>query len=253
MAVWDVSVGPSGLVAVAAVVVGPGGPPVATLLIYGAGHRLQTALALEPWREIVELQVDTDGSIWALGAGAGGKDPALVPTVMRFDSGGRVKDFLPRASLPSNAPLTEQGIIEGGAVGFGLTAERVWLYLPLGWSLITMKKDGSGVTITPTGEPSSPFPYSGSETPTVLIQRSSLLPGGDFLAHWKFKTPSSFHSGLYNWRQSAGWVVVTGPGASSRPERFLGIDGDRLVAQLLGSDDHAVELRWDPLAATPAP
>lgn len=248
LAVWDVSVGPSGLLAVAAVAVGRTRGNVATLLIYGGGNRLVTALGLEPWREIVKLQVDSDGSIWALGAGAGGKDPALVPAIMRFDSRGQVKDFLPRATLPSrNAIVTEQGIAEGGDIGFGLTAQQVWLYLPLSRSLVTMNKDGGGVTVTPTGEPAVPFSYSTSELPTVLVQRSALLPAEELVAHWKFKTPSSFHSGLYSWRQSTGWLPVSGPAVSTRTERFLGIDGDCLVTQLLGTDEQRVELRWSRL------
>lgn len=103
MSIWDVAVGPTGLLAVAAVFADEEERHSASLLLYSSTGGLIRAYSLDPERMIRRLAVDEDENIWALGENWGDEDPALVPMVFKYNRNGEVVGrYVPRVESPSH-------------------------------------------------------------------------------------------------------------------------------------------------------
>jgi len=250
ISISDVSVAPSGTIAVAAVAVAADAAPASCLLVYSGAGQLLHAFRLPAEREPMRLELDENDRIWALGVGAGFKDPGDVPMVFAYDTDGNVvHEFLRRAQFAKDAQLTREGPFDGGAVSFGLAGDRVWFFLPASRQLVTLKRDGSDTQIVDTGLP-SPLP---SVNPVGLIhaqcRNASLLPSGRFLIQMNFTTESSVRNDLYEW--DAGkrvWKALRLGDAVSGRELFLG--GDDTALSLATFNGLSAEVK---AVAVPAP
>ncbi len=158
MSVNEVSIGPTGLVAVIATLADSTSRLAAGLFLYDPSAESLNVFWLPEWRSVVRLRVDKDENIWALGEGTESKDPSTLPMITKYDRKGNiVKEFLPRSEFPVHARLAEEGPDVGGSISFGLTHDRVWFWLPKDQQLVTLRKDGSDVQTVKTGLPSWPW------------------------------------------------------------------------------------------------
>lgn len=157
MSVNEVSIGPTGLVAVIATLADSTLRLSEGLFLYDSNAESLNVFWLPEERGAVRLRVDEDENIWALGEGAGSKDPSTLPMITKYDKQGNIlKEFLSRSEFPVHARLAEEGRDVGGSISFGLTDDRVWFWLPKDRQLVTLRKDGSDVQKVKTGLPSWP-------------------------------------------------------------------------------------------------
>lgn len=248
---WDVSVGSTGLVAVAGVYANPSKRPAMALLTYSREGQLLRAYYIPPERSILKLEVDADESIWALGGGSDEKAPATVAMITKYDKRGNVlKDFLPRSDFPMDAKETGEGPDIGGQVSFGLTNERVWFWLPRPRQLVTLRKDGSDVQKFITGLPTWP----GSDTPRDKViaeaARASWLPSGEFLAEVIHKSQSLNKVGLHLWDPASdAWKLIPTDMTNSGVGRLWAVDQDQMVFvyRWAKRGETLFEIGWEPI------
>ncbi len=234
MSVNEVSIGPTGLVAVIATLADSTSRLAAGLFLYDPSAESLNVFWLPEWRSVVRLRVDKDENIWALGEGTESKDPSTLPMITKYDRKGNiVKEFLPRSEFPVHARLAEEGPDVGGSISFGLTHDRVWFWLPKDQQLVTLRKDGSDVQTVKTGLPSWPGGIVKSEKiQTVVYPHSTWLPPGRFLAMVRFRTESrSDHAvGLFEWQSSsATWRALPDIDPIKLGGWFYGVDQDKMI------------------------
>jgi hypothetical protein len=110
-AVWDASIGPSGLVAVAAVFTKSGLRPVGALLVYRPDGSLSEVLRPALGTGFLAVEVDRQDHIWALSGGtADHQDPKSAPVLVEYDRNGRaLGSFFTFADFPKDAAAVLQG------------------------------------------------------------------------------------------------------------------------------------------------
>lgn len=156
--VEDVSAREGGPIAVAAVYVSKEGdriaPPVASLLLYDANGRLNSAFALSPLRSVRKLVVDEGSNIWTLTENFDEGDPLAVPMVVEYSAEGAVvREELPRSALWSHGVAPAEGMYLG-RITMGCVAGIAWVWLPGSTDLVTISASDGKVTIVQTGLPS---------------------------------------------------------------------------------------------------
>lgn len=249
--IWDVSVGSSGLIAVAADYLDNNYRNAASLFIYKRTGELAKALFLPAHREIRKLEVDPDENIWALGFQSGGKPPETVPIIVRYNRNGDVTgEFLPRSEFPADAVTTleREGL---GAPAMGMKEEHVWFWLPASRKFVTVGKTGKTFQILDTGMP----PWPGPDQPTGIvlteIARMFRLPSGNLIGVARFQDsskPPKLRAALYEWNvRNTEWKQVRGDQRWSRAW-LCGLDGDEMALAVRppNATNSLIELEWVP-------
>lgn len=249
VSIHDVSVGPTGLVAVAAVFVDSRQRPAASLLLYSSTGGLVHAFRMDPDKEIRKVEVDPQEEIWAFGMGAGGKDPATVSLLVNYDREGNVMEqFLPRSAFPLDAQVVEEGPGSGGEVSFGLADGKLWFWLPASRKLGTISRDGTGLRVFDTGLPYLPGFAGPSGRVETVVLRSYWIPPGRLLATARFHDESSGRSEIYEWVQATtSWKLIPRPETANPSAEFLTVDGNEMVLISFWPERSVYELEWLPL------
>lgn len=253
-AVWGVSVGQSGVVAVAAVF-GKGDAlrPVGALLIYNSSGYLETALRMRD-NQSVGVEVDDQDHVWSLMDGAGDeRNPALAAVLSEYDQHGRLlASFFSFASFPKDASGIVQGPKAGGDLSIGLTDGRVWFWLPQSQSFGAVNTDGTDPKIVITGMP--PWPVglkSSSLLAHVMLHGVAYLASGKLLARAVFSTVQAKRIGLYEYSiQTRTWSLL--PPLTSvdvLKSWFVGVDHGESVwmSSVRPTPNYAsmqIELQW---------
>jgi len=212
------------------------------LLIYGASGELRDAIRLAPERAIARLAFDDDETIWALGHHSGDVDPSAVPMIYRYDQRGNLLgQFVARTEFAADAEFTQEGAAAGGAIGFGVTDESVWFWLPASRHLGVLRKDGSHFAKYDTGLPSQPVgkgvATSSGRVATEVVG-TALVPPVRLLAQAVTRSRSGAPAvHLYAWTPSSGW----------RPLRQRDIEAGR--ARLVTGDRRGLVLRYPSVKA----
>lgn len=242
MSIWDVAVGATGLVAVAAVFADEEGRHSASLLLYSGTGGLIRAYSLDPDRMIRRLAVDEEENVWALGENSGDEDPAVVPMVFKYDRDGKlVGRYVPRLELP---PVVTGDPGPGpGPDAMGLTKDGVWFWLPERRVLVTFHRDGTHVEILRLGSPTWTTPEGTSSSEAeVIFGKPCLLSTGRFIVRVSFRTATSVQSGIYTWENTKGvWKVLSSSETTLPKGNIVGTDGDRVVFGIARGDQPEIE------------
>jgi hypothetical protein len=228
-AVWDVSVGRSGLLAVAAKLIDSQGRWRAFLLLYNSVGELVRACPVR--EEIFKLEVDQDDSIWAIGMRglpyvfANDQNPSNGTPLFRYDALGNILSEVTLQPQPLDVvELVQLGDLDAS---LGITGDRVWFYLPSSHELFTTLRDGGGLKVVNTGLPAPPV---GGAFPDTVIQRASYLNNGTLLAQIIFFGNGHASSNLYAWNPGTNhWTVFREGEINWSRSYFLGVQGDRLA------------------------
>ena len=235
MSIWDVAVGPTGLLAVAAVYANEEGRHIVSLLVYSSSGSLVRAYS--PGGMGRRLAVDEDENVWVLGENWGDEDVPPLPVVSKFNQKGElVGRYVSRADLP---PLVSGESGPGaGPDAIGLTKDGVWFWLPERRALVTFHKDGTHIGILRLGTPEWKLPEGTTGSAAdVIFGKAYLLPTGKFIVPFAVSTPKGMQSGIYTWEKSKGaWKPLSPPGATLPKGVIAGTDGDRLVFGTVKSD-----------------
>lgn len=231
MSVNDISIGPTGLVAMIATLADSTLRLGEGLFIYDSSAKSLNVFWLPEGRRVARLRVDEDENIWALGEGAESIDPSTLPMITKYDKKGKiVNEFLSRSEFPVHASLIKEGPDFGGSISFGLTDERIWFWLPEDQQLVTLRKDGSDVQKVKTGLPTWPGGGDMSEKIlTVVNPHSTWLSSGRFLAMVGFSTESrSEHAvSLFEWQSNtATWRALPDNNLGGW---FYGVDQNEMI------------------------
>lgn len=227
----DVSVGQSGRVAVGVVAVSRDQRIVALLMLFSPEGKLLRALALDPSREIVRLVMDSDDSVWTLcGDGRG-------ELVVHYTAAGEeIGAILSRAQVPEAGDSVD-GNLRNGPTSFGLTENRLWLWVTTSWTLVSVNRDGSHLTREPISSLEKP-PGCSVNCKPELLRAVQLRDGTDAIqVAWADDDRRSLTGyvrapGSTNWKldpRGATW-------------RLLGTDGDRLA--YANHDSTGLSLDW---------
>lgn len=247
----DVSMGSTGMMAVSAQIFESAHRSKWSLILLGRSGQVISTIEVHKGPGILKVEVDDHENIWALGKGAEGADPALVPVLTRYDSDGNaLGEYLRFSEFPQDAQVILEGSSVGGDVSMGVTSGTVWFWLPSSQQLVTVQDDGNGVKKLNTGVPA----WVGPEAPqklTYVHQPLWLGPGGltaqvTFLA--KSPNAQSVLSALYNWNQSTRqWIPISLPEPAAQARVLRGIDGGRMVFAFFKPDSPTVEVEAEPL------
>ncbi len=223
-AVYDVSFGPSGLAAVAAVFVDASARISSSLLIYGRNGKLERAESLSADQDIARLEVDANDDIWTLGMGSGRTTPSSVPLVREFSPEGKqLRALSTRGLLRRARAFFQQDWSSGGNLAFGVSGRQVWMWVPGDKEFVRMTANGTGVRITPAALPPSPRSTGG-----VMLQAFA-TSGGQVIAQIGYPG-RTFSSGLYLWNQPAqAWHRAAHPDMNALQVHLLGICSGHLV------------------------
>ncbi|HEV2380020.1 MAG TPA: hypothetical protein VG206_09525 [Terriglobia bacterium] len=247
IAIWDVSVGSSGMVGIAADYSDESGRVSSALLLYsGADGSLLKAFSLPAEREIRKLQVGEGDRIWTLGMGSGAQDPAQVPAIIEYDSSGSVlKQFVPRSKLGTDAVILHEGMRFGGDVSFGIVSGWLWFYLPESRQLTRMRLDGSGLRNVTL--PALPTPSS-SEVLETLVRVSSLASFDRLVAHVSFREETRNESGLFEWTEATNsWKSLPVGEVSAMSATFVGLKDGELALEFFTRKAPTRRIHWVPL------
>jgi hypothetical protein len=241
MSIWDVAVGRTGPVAMAAVFQDSEGRHAACLLLYDTTGRLLHALNLAPERMIRRLDVDEEGNTWALGETSGVEDPALTPAVFEYDREGKlVGQYVHVVELP---PIVADNEERGsGPDALGLTRDGVWLWVPERRALVTFHRDGTHVEIRNIGAPAWTLPAGAVDHIEVVFGGFCALSGGAYVAQATLLAPSSAYSDIYVWREAGGrWKPLLRAGQGGV---LVGADADLMVLGRAKPDGPEIEFQW---------
>jgi len=239
MSIWDVGVGRSGLVAVAAVSADEEGRRAVSLLLYSSSGGLIRAYSLD--RMVRRLAVDEDENIWALGENWGDEDPALVPMVFKYNRNGElVGRYVPRVELP---PIINGDSGPGaGSDAMGLTEAGVWFWLPDRRALVTFHRDGTHIEIFQIGAPDWAPPDASSSNVEVMFGRPCLLSTDTFVVPVSFRTATASDHAVYAWgKGKAAWKKLSSAATTLPKGSIVGTDGDRIVFGAARSDRPEIE------------
>ena len=188
----DVSVGKSGLVAVAANAILETEPAlimVGLLVLYDTqGNLVSAQRLLGSGQSIRKLKVDDDDTVWAVSSGAKSADPTTAPFLYKYTNSGATASVLyTRASLPEINWLKPyvRGI---GTLAFGTLKESVYCWVPELQETVIMAKNGSGIRRVPLA---APRPPGAVPVPGPTIFRMYVTEGGNAFADVFFEVPSN--------------------------------------------------------------
>jgi hypothetical protein len=205
VAIYDVAVWPGHSIVVAAVFASSNSnhkrSTRATLLYFDWSGRLTDAIGLDPSRAIELLDIDENGKVWALLDGSGDRDPARNPVVVVFSGRQIIKSFLDWSYFPDHSYQIDEGPTSEGSPAFGITTDRVWLWLP-GYDMVSFDHDGGHLkrmplnlpvrTIVPSAGNTSNLP----EAPPIRVSKCLMLSDGRPLVSLISRDPA-VAGGLY--------------------------------------------------------
>jgi hypothetical protein len=231
--IFDVAASREGRIAIAADFVGTGKQLPPSLLVYGPEGGLERAVALAPEREIAYLALDSDGSIWAMGSGAGDSYPAIIPTVTRYNAAGNEEgSFFPRSMFPRDARALVEGPNVGGWASFGLTKDAFWFLLPASRKVVVARKEDGSVLRSVSFSPppwTGPSDYSHG-TRTFLAPRAALVSGHLVIQAAYRTSRGSYRTAIFALDLAANtWQRLPRPDVASPIQWLVGAEGDDLV------------------------
>lgn len=222
VSVYDVSVRPDQLIAVAAVYVrGRDVPPAAALLLLDGNGGLLRADALAPAREISLLAVDEQLNTWAVVAGSEGDEGPSPPLVVEYNKQGEaIRELLPRSLFPLHQQFIYEAPQMGAAVA-GYSEGNFWFWLPKSTDFVKIRTtDGVVLSRTQTGYPT----VEGAKV--IPIQIAS--DGAKVIAQARVEqSGSKAKVGHFVW--SANSKTWTGFASDCSNHRLIGTDGDEPV------------------------
>jgi hypothetical protein len=232
----DVSVGKSGIVAIAAnAIKNPQAAftTVGLLLTYNtdgkllAAHRMHEAGQASDY--IVALKVDDDDGIWALHRGEKSLDSTTAPFLYKYtDFGARSDVIYTRNGLP-HLYLLRPYLPAVGRLSFGVTSTSVYCWIPSMQTLVIMLKDGSGMRQVSMV---APRPSNVDSQCRTKVIRVLMTESGAILADVFFERPCAqpnvqsyraifaFDAERTNWRELRFDLP---------PVVLVGIDGERPI------------------------
>lgn len=232
--VRDVSVGKSGVVALATIALSKTQPTetiVALLLLYDTrGNLLSAQRLLGQGQSILRLKVDDDNTIWAVSRGTKSGDPLSTPLLYKYTHlGASVSVIYTRASVPEISLLSPyvRGV---GSLSFGMTQESVYCWVPQMQAMLIMAKNGSGVSRVPLAVP-RPADVAPQSHPMVF--RMYLTEGGNAIADVLCQVPCD--PDLKPSRATFAYDVTQGTWRKlqydlpSVPVALVGVDGERPI------------------------
>jgi hypothetical protein len=249
LAIWDVSVGKDGQVAIAAVIRDLEDRRTAALLLYSNQGELLRRVRLEEGAGIRHLEFDADGNIWTLGMGAGSKDPGLLPMVFKYSKdGNELGRYVPRSEFPDDARTIQEGRTIGDSA-FGISADRIWFWLPKSRKLATMRRDGSGFEVLSPTLPVPPGSVRTRDATQTVFGKTSLLRSDLLVAEFHFVTKTLHRVGIYQWQKATGeWApILQGSTTSEERKVLIGIDNNQAVFMYPKPQALRAELEWVPL------
>lgn len=245
-AVWDVSVGKSGMVAIAVVAVNGKTQPVPLLVVFNLMGNLLNAQRLDSSMELAQLRVDNDDTIWGVAKGRGNKDASQVPMFLKITNNGKkFEGLFPRAAFPSNESITKNVVRNSGVLSFGITERTVWCWFPASKEMVSFEKNGTNLNRFYTGVPvPSDTELVGLQLVTRVL-RTVVTESGQILSSVAY---ASMDSGvgktyLYCWDPATNqWQKVAHNGVESRARRLIGVDGTELVFAIRGEN---MAISWE--------
>ena|SRR5579863_6611796 len=223
VSIYDVSARRGQMIAVAAVYVKNSElPPAAILMVFDYEGGLESAVALDPSREIVALELDDSSHIWTLTWGPGGKEPGESPVVVEYDrTGSTVGNFLNWSLFPPHTDSIQQNQ-RAGAASAGYDSDRFWFWLPVSTDMVVVDtKDGSVVNRTKTA-----LPLLADHTlwPLHIMREPSGVVVGDFRVA-SIAPNAKAELGYFAWSPSTKTWCSFSPGAC-QGSRLVGMDRD---------------------------
>jgi hypothetical protein len=222
VSIYDVSVRPDQLIAVAAVYVrGRDVPPAATLLLLDGNGSLLRADGLAPAREISLLAVDEQLNTWTVVAGSEGDEGPNPPLVVEYNKQGEpIRELLPRNLFPPHQNLLYERPQVGAAVA-GYAQGNFWFWLPKSTDFVKVRTmDGAVLSRTQTGYPT--------------VEGASLVPlqftsdGAKVIAQARVEqSGSKAKLGHFVWSPNTN--TWTGFASDCGDHRLIGTDGDEPV------------------------
>jgi hypothetical protein len=228
----DVSIGKSGRLAASVVAVNREGRAAALLLIFSSDGKLQSAVALDPSREISRLAVDGDDSIWALSGDGNGE------LIARYDSkGNEIAAFVQRSDLPEIGEGID-GNLDHGFTSLGVDGDRIWFWLPASLTYVSVRRDGSGLSKQPVSSLERPSGASSAATPKLF--RSVNLADGTSVVQLVWVGENRRDLTAYVRAPGTSTWKIDSRGASGR---LIGTDGSKLAFVFPESPDPTVDWR----------
>jgi hypothetical protein len=238
VAIWDVSVRPADLVAVAATYVKRESGkvmPASVLLYLDFGGDLISAHALTASGEIAALALDDRSNVWTIARGSGLEPDSDGPLIVEYDKlGNVVRKMLPRRLFPPHQRGVQQNP-EIGAVAAGYEAGTFWFWLPSSTDLVTVRaKDGVVTSRIRTGYPVQ----QGHTLWPLLVTRE---PSGILVAEARVEDTESPLSApslaYYAWSPDTGkWSVSHFDACAGY--RLIGVDHNEEVFFQFGPKDN---------------
>jgi hypothetical protein len=111
------------------------------ILSYGPSLKLEKVWDIAPY-EPSAITVDAQGIVYALGIRYDEPADATYPLIVAYDANGRIKQtLLPRSTFPSTVKPANNSR-KMGQTAITVTDDRIFVYLPSVYDVITMDKDG---------------------------------------------------------------------------------------------------------------
>jgi len=246
LAIWDVSMAKDGQVAVAAVFADRDNRRAATLMLYSKQGDLLRCYRLDEGAGIRHLEFDEDGNIWALGMGAGSRDPGLLPMVFKYSKDGKeLGRYVPRSEFPDDAHTIEEGPTVGDSA-FGLSLDGVWFWLPKSRKLAIMRRDGSGFEVLNPRLPVAPGSEGTTEATQTVLGKVSFLRPDMLVAEVHLVSETSRRVGIYRWQKAtAEWApILQGSTTSDERKVLVGLDNNQAIFMYPKPETLRAELEW---------
>jgi hypothetical protein len=252
IAISDVSVSPSGLVAVGAQVFIDESTSKLELLILNSSGQLYKSIDFDQGLGVSKVEIDDDEHIWVLRMGAGLADPAKVPVLTEYDrDGNAMGKFLHFSEFTKDAKIIHGGLRLSGDLQMGVSETQVWFWLPSSHELMTMNQDGTALQKVTTSLP--PPPSSAPSSPAPRAEACGWMSSEGFLCQVTFLAKASPNgqnqTGLYLFAsESNEWRLMPQEGEALIPHTFLGLDQNNAVFITFDPDQHSIALTSAPLA-----
>jgi hypothetical protein len=250
--ITDVSVGPTGMIAVGARIFTKPKQSEPSLLFLDGSGALTISTVLDKGLGALKVEVDEEENVWVLGLGAGVAGPAEVPVLTKYDRDGNLLgEYLHFSDFSEDAKLVHEGMTTGGDVSMGWTSSNVWFWLASSRELVTISRDGSGVVKVPTGLP-TPTGTGVNDTVT-RARRFSWVDSLGLLAQVSLspKSPNgeSERTQIYQLVSGAtDWKVMPQADLANHAGTFLGVDQNNAEFAIFEPDQASIEIDSVPLA-----
>jgi hypothetical protein len=249
--ITDVSVGPTGMIAVGARVFTKAKQSEPFLLFLDGNGELTSSPVPFKGLGALKVEVDDEENVWVLGLGAGTADPAEVPVLTKYDrEGNLLAEYLHFSDFSKDAKLVHEGMTTGGDVSMGWTPSKVWFWSASRRELVTVSRDGSGVEKVPTGLPISAG--TGVDDTVTRARRFSWTDSLGLLAQVSLspKSPNGESVRTLIYQRVSGteeWKVTPRADLANQTGTFLGVDQNNAEFAIFEPDKTSIEIDSVPL------